>query len=161
MQRWAAKVRLPEHWKEEACWEWIGAANANGYGHFMERLGKMTTPYRYSYERFIGPVPEGLTIDHLCRNRRCVNPEHLEAVTQGVNVLRSPLAAPAVNARKTHCDHGHQITEEHQVYRVVGKNGRICRECAKARENRKYASDPALRERKKAHARAYHRGHSK
>src|ERR1019366_9702648 len=97
MQRWAAKVRLPEHWKEEACWEWMGAKR-EGYGQVwggsrhLAPSGRYSylpiSATRYSYERFVGPIPKGLHLDHLCRNRGCVNPEHLEPVTCQENIRR-------------------------------------------------------------------------
>jgi hypothetical protein len=86
--------------------------------------------HRVSYEAFKGPIPDGLTIDHLCRNRACVNPEHLEPVTMRVNCLRGESPA-AVHARKTHCPKGHEYSAEN-TYRHKG-NHRMCKLCWKER----------------------------
>jgi hypothetical protein len=85
----------------DACWEWQGSMTPAGYG----RLGvewETIQAHRYIYERLVGPIPEGLTIDHLCKNTRCVNPRHLEPVTAGVNTLRGD-GPSGQNLRKTHC----------------------------------------------------------
>lgn len=69
------------------CWEWVGELNRNGYGWFKRR-GKRVMVHKETYEQIHGPVPEGLVVDHGCRNRRCCNPRHLEAVTVKVNTER-------------------------------------------------------------------------
>lgn len=76
---------------EDGCWEWTGAKTAAGYGQFTRRK---EYAHRHAYEDLVGPIPEGLVIDHLCRNPSCVNPDHLEPVTQRENIRRgtSPLA---------------------------------------------------------------------
>jgi hypothetical protein len=84
-----------------------------------------------AYELAIGPIPEGLTIDHLCRNRGCVNPAHLEAVTNRTNLLRGDGIA-ALNARKTHCKRGHEFTPENTY--VWREGTRACRACHTAQE---------------------------
>jgi len=89
------------------CWNWTGKANYKGYGYFSIS-GRRYQVHRWSYEHFVGPIPAGLTIDHLCRNRICVRPEHLEPVTNRENILRG--ASPtAENARKAACLRGHPL----------------------------------------------------
>lgn len=122
---------------DDECWPWLGPVNeVNGYGYF--RVGPEATPvsaHRYAYELMVGPIPEGLVIDHVrgngCTRRDCVNwVSHLEAVTQRENVLRGD-APPAVNARKTHCPQGHEYTPENTKVRRQG--WRECKTCIRDR----------------------------
>jgi hypothetical protein len=115
------------------CWVWTGAKTANGYGQFylgqnLERDRKaslQTYAHRYAYEITIGPIPKP-QLDHLCRNRLCVNPAHLEPVTNIENVQRGAIARP----KRTHCAKGHELTEDN-VY-VHGTRGtRQCKECVR------------------------------
>ena len=119
---------------ENGCWPWL-AAKKWGYGCFALEGGKVQVrAHRYAYEVLVGPIPEGLTIDHLCRNRGCVNPSHMEPVTMGVNVLRGD-GPSARNARVTHCPRGHPYDEENTYRRSDG--GRDCRTCLRARDMRR------------------------
>ena len=110
------------------CWVWTGSCLKNGYGQFNVG-GHHLVVHRWAYERFVGPIPEGLTLDHLCRNRACVNLDHLEPVTRGENVLRGTGFA-ARNARKTHCPQGHEYTPANTI--VCRDGYRKCRICANA-----------------------------
>lgn len=113
--------------EDSGCWEWIGHTNPRtGYGKIYHN-GKHRLVHRISYESFHGPIEEGLTIDHLCRNRKCVNPDHLEAVTLGENNLRGSGPA-AINARKVVCIKGHQLTGKNLYITPDGRrNCTICR----------------------------------
>lgn len=108
------------------CWTWMAGKDSKGYGSFWI-APTMKCAHRVAYELTRGPVPDGLEIDHLCRNRACVRPEHLEAVTHHVNVRRSPFTAGSVNAVKTHCPRGHAYDAANT--RITRVGGRICREC--------------------------------
>lgn len=109
------------------CWLWTAHTNHLGYGRF--RVGAtMVQAHRFAYEELVGPIPEGLELDHLCRNRTCVNPFHCEPVTERVNVLRGD-TLPAANVLKTHCPQGHEYTPENTRLGPTGK--RYCRACTR------------------------------
>jgi hypothetical protein len=107
------------------CWPWQGEIAPNGYGRFWLN-GKLDEAHRVAYKVTRGPIPLGLTIDHLCRNRRCVNPMHLEAVSQRENLLRGN-GPPGTNARKTSCPRGHPYSGSN-LY-LDSKGNRQCRIC--------------------------------
>jgi hypothetical protein len=123
LERFWAKVD-----KSGECWVWTAGRDIYGYGKFFDERRRSVGAHRFAYRATIGEPAPGLVLDHLCRNRACVNPSHLEPVTQRTNVLRSP-APPAKNAVKTHCDSGHEFTTEN-TYVMPG--GRGCRECRRA-----------------------------
>ena len=108
----------------DGCWTWLRPTD-NGYGRFWIK-GRTALAHRISYEMHVGPIPAGLQIDHLCRNRGCINPSHLEPVTIAENVLRGE-GRSAQNARKSTCPKGHALAGDN-VYRTP-KGGRGCREC--------------------------------
>lgn len=100
----------------------------------LNRRGSTKRAHRLIYELLVGPVPEGMGLDHLCRNRACVNPEHLEPVTSRINTLRSPIAKAALNARKTHCGKGHEFSLDNTGWQTLpGRQPRrICMTCQRA-----------------------------
>jgi hypothetical protein len=114
------------------CWPWLGVTNFDGYGYFR-RDGRTVMAHRYAYELEAGPIPEGLEPDHLCRNRACCNPAHMEPVTHRENVLRGEGTA-AVNARKTHCPREHELSGDNLYVNPSGH--RRCRTCQREADAR-------------------------
>lgn len=111
------------------CITWDGYIAPNGYGHEKNKMA-----HRAAYEREHGPIPPGLVIDHLCRNRACVNTAHMEVVTQRENLLRG-IGLTAQRAAQTHCIHGHEFTPANTRVRPNGT--RQCRRCAAITQARK------------------------
>ncbi|MFB7461281.1 hypothetical protein [Streptomyces sp. NPDC056188] len=139
------------------CWIYTGTITSQGYGQIGVE-GKVRQAYKVAYELFIGEVPPGLELDHLChtrdlkcisnsdcRHRRCVNPWHLEPVTQRENTRRSNNPS-AVNARKTHCIHGHEFSPENTYVKPNGQ--RQCRQCGRDASARYFASTGRARDRR-------------
>lgn len=114
--------RLPS-----GCWQWTGYLKPNGYGSIWDGTRKVYA-HRYAHELHNGPIPAGMQIDHLCLNKACVNPAHLDVVTQKVNLLRAD-GSPAINARKTHCKRGHKFTDDNT--RTNSRGHRVCKECSR------------------------------
>jgi len=118
------------------CWIWIGSRNEEGYGHFwFSDLKRVRGAHIWSYEYHIGPVPDGLMLDHLCRVTSCVRPDHLEPVTNGENVRRGDHHC----RRRTHCVHGHEFTPENTSYEREGRK-RVCKTCKREARRRRFAS---------------------
>ena len=116
--------------RTDKCWLWTGHKNNRGYGVFWDGARRIYA-HRYAYELFVGPIPEGLELDHLCRTPACVRPTHLEPVTHRENGLRgfSPMAD---QARQTECIRGHSLGADGDVY-VTKRGRRQCRECRRIR----------------------------
>lgn len=107
------------------CWIWTRAKDSKGYGAFNDGE-KVWRAHRFAYVHSVGDVPEGLSLDHLCRVRHCVNPTHLEPVTTRENLLRG-MGSTAIYARRTHCPKGHPLSGSNLQFRRDGS--RICRLC--------------------------------
>lgn len=129
--------------KTDSCWLWKGAIQGAGYGSIWYD-DRICLAHRVAYELTRSKVPDGLTLDHLCRVRSCVNPAHLEPVTNRENVLRG-VAPLAKNARKTHCIHGHPFDEVNTLVRHTkyGTFTRHCLTCKRAADAARNASRKA------------------
>ncbi len=109
--------------KTDTCWNWKGDT-WSGYGKIRIK-SKNYRVHRLVYELLVGQIPTGLELDHRCRNRKCVNPEHLEPVTHAVNMERGM----PFRKQRTHCNQGHELTEDNIVRKKYKNHGTVCRIC--------------------------------
>ena len=125
--------------KTDTCWIWIGAKSEQGYGRFIAQSGRVLQAHRFAYELMNGVIPEGMELDHLCKNPSCVNPSHLEVVTHAENIVRS-MAGKVNNPQtiKTHCPSGHPYDELNTYLNKQGK--RECRICHRERNRNRRSS---------------------
>lgn len=121
------------------CWEWTACLQGKGYGQIHERIGfkqyRSRLAHRVAYELVKGPIPEGLDLDHLCRNRKCVNPDHLEPVTRQENLARG-VGAGETRKRwqaQTHCKRGHELAGDN-IYIIPSTGSRQCLACVRGRK---------------------------
>lgn len=110
---------------EDECWPWTGSRSGKGYGRWHVGGGSVAA-HRIAWASVHGSVPDGLVLDHLCRNTSCCNPRHLEPVTNRENIIRG-VGPTAVNAKKTHCHVGHPLDGVHLMAQRMGRECRTCR----------------------------------
>lgn len=120
-------IGAPDH-----CWPWKGAINPDGYAHNMvDGSGGKTYPHRMMFKWFKWDIPDGMTIDHLCKNRSCMNPDHMEAVTHEVNLSRN---------KRAYCRRGHPQVEENRYYPPSNNGSGRCLLCIKLAKKKKAIS---------------------
>jgi hypothetical protein len=129
IKRFYCKIDVP---RNEGCWNWIAARYPDGYGQFY-LYGKLNAAHRISHEYFTGEkIPTGMVMDHICRNRSCVRPDHLRVVTRRINAIENNSGVAAVNAAKTNCPQGHEYTKENTYiikYKKTNWPSRYCKTC--------------------------------
>lgn len=116
------------------CWVWVAGRTAQGYGLFHPSKTQSVLAHRWAYQQAGNEIPEGMVLDHLCRNRRCVNPLHLEPVTDQEN-LRRGAGYGLRNGMRRSCVNGHSYTPENSYYSPAGELR--CRQCARDRDKRR------------------------
>lgn len=139
-----ARLEIRDCGYETPCLVWAGTIASHGYGVVTIKR-RQHLVHRLIHEAVAGPLPKrasGKVSDHLCRNRACANPTHIDLVANGVNVMRGVSFSPA-NAAKTHCDRGHEFTPENTITNKKGH--RTCRECKRLTERGRYAARRARR----------------
>ncbi len=134
LQRWWSKTQ-----PTEACWLWVGSLDRRGYGQFdviVDGIHRNHRAHRWGYEQLVGPIPDGVEPDHLCRNRACVRPDHLELVSHAENVARGD--AGSHNAAKTHCKQGHEFSPENTRMRGTWRECKACERATASERMRRY-----------------------
>lgn len=136
LDRFEAKY-IPE--PNSGCWLWTAALTVKGYSTFNVPELSTTLGHRVSYRMFKGEIPNAFEIDHLCRMKCCVNPDHLEAVTVKENIRRNPNSIGLIRLRQTHCHKGHEFSTANVT--ITKKGARRCKECHNEESRRRYLRD--------------------
>lgn len=135
-------ARYVEPEPNSGCWIWVGHRNSTGYGACL-RDRKKVPAHRVIYERYRGPIPAELEADHKCRNRPCVNPDHIEPVTRRENVRRG-VSPASRHMAQTHCSRGHEFNATDTYYRGGPKPNRVCKWCRRIHDARRRAKNRAV-----------------
>lgn len=135
--------RVSFGYTENDCWMWLGATTMDGYGR-IRAGGNSIRAHRVTFTALYGPIPEGLTLDHVCGNRPCVRPDHLEPVTNKENILRGEGIASR-NADKTHCPEGHALTDDNLRPADLARGFRSCLTCHRRRDRERMQRKAATR----------------
>lgn len=146
---WAKIIPCPM----TGCWLWVGGCTTGGYGT-LGAAHRMWLAHRFVYTELIGAIPSGLELDHRCKVRCCVNPTHLEPVTNEENRKRSPTNACALNAAKTICKRGHSLSDAIIRANPNGRRMRVCRECNRLDCRARISQNSARRREKRKASRA-------
>lgn len=127
--------------RTEGCWVWTGARTARGRYGAIRGDGRILYAHRAVWEVLVGPIPDGAVLDHDCRNGLCVNPAHLQVTTQERNVLYNSASPAALNARRTYCIRGHELTEDNVYHPPSNPEHRQCRACRAVYNERRRAKN--------------------
>jgi len=125
--------------KDSECWEWTGKLSPEGYGRFRVKdneTWKIYGAHRVSYSLFCGDIKEGMMIDHICRNRKCVAPSHIRQVDSFTNVHENSMSITHISSLQTHCISGHELNSDNLV---ISKKGRRCKICHRERSTKNNA----------------------
>lgn len=137
MRIMSLQARFDAHWIPEpntGCWYWTGYVTKSGYGCFVPGI-RVFPAHRIAWELYRGPIPAGMVIDHCCRVRHCVNPDHLRVVTRRQNALENSVSIQALNAQKTACP---QCGSPYSTQFCAGRIHRYCASCHSASNARRY-----------------------
>lgn len=139
LARFHTRYSIEDRGYESPCWIWTHSKSKSGYGIFQITRKEFieSVAHRAAYILLVGKIPDGVELDHRCRQRDCVNPEHLELVTHQVNVLRGDTFA-ATNAAKTHCPRGHAYSEENTYVHRGQRHCKTCKRIHRAKHNAKH-----------------------
>lgn len=135
-ERFFSKIKIN---KDNDCWDWVSNIGKSGYGSFGVKKATFTA-HRVSWSIFVGDVKKDMVLDHLCSNRKCVNPDHLREVTHRENLMASSLTMASINSSKTKCKRGHALEGEN-IYKT-SKGGRQCVQCRRGADRNRYWENP-------------------
>lgn len=137
------------------CWIWSGGISSSGYGLYAKGIRRYA--HRISYCIFNGEISDRKVIDHLCRNTKCVNPEHIRLVSQFINVVENNISPVNLNFNKTHCKNGHVLSDDNLIFTFRKKENKEYRVCRKCRDRLSKINYEKNTEKRKSYAKEYYR----